>query len=160
MEGAIFGFVGALLGAVLGFIGSVLSTVGKSKDTSKDILTRTVTNNERAQWRKDLRDLAGEFIENALRVSKNDKGGSIYALQKQQALIAFRLNPDPGHELDANILEGVRRIASCASANDSANLQSLLQSFEKNVQALLKQEWEKSKREAKTGQLDPNAKSA
>jgi ABC-type antimicrobial peptide transport system permease subunit len=48
MENAIFGFMGALIGAGLGFIGSLLSTFGKSKDTSKDVLTRTVTN-ERAQ---------------------------------------------------------------------------------------------------------------
>lgn len=153
MENAVFGFLGALIGAVLGFIGSLLSTFGKSKDTSKDVLTRTVTN-ERAQWRNDLRNLAGEFVENSLRIVSDDPSGSIFCLERQRVLIRLRLNPDPGHILDASILENGRDIVRLARDRDASNLVKSLELFEHNVQSLLKQEWDKSKREAETGDLD------
>ena len=153
MENAVFGLLGALIGSVLGFIGSLLSTFGKSKDTSKDVLTRTVTN-ERAQWRNDLRNLAGEFIENALRISSGDTGGSIYTIEKQRALIRFRLNPDPEHKLDASILECLQQIVQAVRSDKSSDLTSSLEKFEQQVQLLLKQEWDKSKREAESGNLD------
>jgi len=153
MENAVFGFLGALLGSVLGFIGSLLSTFGKSKDTSKDVLTRTVTN-ERAQWRNDLRNLAGEFVENALRISSGDPGGSIYTIEKQRALIRFRLNPDPEHKLDASILDCLQQILKVVRSEKSSDLMASLETFEQQVQLLLKQEWDKSKREAETGNLD------
>ena len=91
MENAIFGFMGALIGAVLGFIGSIVSTFGNSKDSSKDILTRTVTN-ERAQWRSELRNLAGEFVENALLVIDKKPEASIYKLEKQRVLIKLSVD--------------------------------------------------------------------
>ena len=153
MENAVFGFFGALIGSVLGFIGSLLSTFGKSKDSSKDVLTRTVTN-ERAQWRNDLRLLAGEFIENALRISSGDQVGSIYTIEKQRALIRFRLNPDPEHKLDASIMECMRQIVKVVRTEKSSDLMSSLEQFEQQVQLLLKQEWDKSKKEAETGNLD------
>lgn len=153
MENAVFGFIGALVGAVLGFIGSLLSTIGKSKDTSKDVLTRTVTN-ERAQWRNDLRELAGEFVENTLRIASNDPGGSIYTLEKKRVLIRLRLNPNPDHTLDASILASIRTIVQHVRAQNSDLLLESLEKFEQDIQSLLKQEWDKSKREAETGTLD------
>lgn len=156
MENAIFGFMGALIGAGLGFIGSLLSTFGKSKDASKDVLTRTVTN-ERAQWRKELREVAADFVENALRVASNDPGGSIYTLEKQRVLIRVRLNPKPEHALDAHILRSIMNVVQHARALDLKKLTESLEAFELNVQSLLKQEWDKSKQEADTGTLHVSA---
>jgi hypothetical protein len=155
MENAIFGFMGAILGAVLGFIGSILSSFAKSKDTSKDILTRTVTN-ERAQWRKELREVVAEFVENALRIVAKDPGGSLYTLEKQRVLIRLRLNPKPEHLLDSNILRNVTNIMLNVKASDSIKLTATLDEFEQNVQNLLKQEWDKSKKEAESGVLHVN----
>lgn len=153
MEQAIFGFMGALLGAALGFIGSLLSTFGKSKDTSKDVLTRTVTN-ERAQWRKDLRELAGEFVEHSLRIAAKDPDASAFKLERLRVLIKLRLNPNPEHRLDADILNSIESIVSQAQACDKDNLRKSLVKFEADTQLLLKQEWDKSKREAESGNLD------
>lgn len=150
MEHAIFGFLGALIGSVLGFIGSVLSTFGKSKDTSKDILTRTVTN-ERAQWRKDLRELSSEFVENSLRIASNDKKGSAFTLEKIRVLIRLRLNPNPEHNLDANIMKEIKNIAQQVRNKEFTYLLESLERFEQDIQSLLKKEWDKSKREAETG---------
>lgn len=152
MENAIFGFMGALIGAGLGFIGSLLSTFGKSKDTSKDVLTRTVTN-ERALWRKELREIAGEFVENALRIAADDSAGSIYVLEKQRVLIRFRLNPNPEHALDVSILVNIQNVLRYAKDMNSEKLAEVLSDFERDVQALLKQEWDKSKNEAESGIL-------
>lgn len=152
MESAIFGFMGALIGAGLGFIGSLLSTFSKSKDTSKDVLTRTVTN-ERALWRKELREISGEFVENALRIAANDSTGSIYTLEKQRVLIRLRLNPNPEHALDASILANIQNVLRYAKTLDSEKLTEALSDFEREVQALLKQEWDKSKNEAECGTL-------
>jgi len=156
MENAIFGFVGALIGAGLGFIGSLLSTFGKSKDTSKDVLTRTVTN-ERALWRKELREIAGDFVENALRIAANDSIGSIFALEKQRVLIKLRLNPNPEHKLDASILGNMQNVLRYAKAMNSEKLTEALSDFERDVQSLLKQEWDKSKHEAESGALHSGA---
>ncbi len=152
MENAIYGFIGALIGACLGFIGSLLSTFGKSKDTSKDVLARTVTN-ERALWRKEMREISGEFVENALRIASNDSTGSIYLLEKQRVLIRLRLNPDTKHVLDASILANIQNVLLYAKAVDPEKLAQALSEFECNVQALLKQEWDKSKHEAVMGKL-------
>jgi hypothetical protein len=153
VEAAIFGFIGALIGSVLGFIGSLLSTFGKSRDTSKDVLTRTVTT-ERSQWRKDLREIASEFVENALRIVANDPGGSIYNLERQRVLIRVRLNPKPEHVLDASILREIANVVKQARALDSESLAVSLENFERDVQFLLKQEWDKSKDEAVSGMLE------
>jgi hypothetical protein len=153
---AIFGFLGALIASGLGFLGAYLSTFGRSKDTSKDVLTRTVTN-ERALWRGELREVAADFVENALRIVDKDPGGSIYRLEKQRVLIRVRLNPGPEHEFDAGILRGIADIVKQAKAFDSTSLAASLEAFESNVQFLLKQEWDKSKREAVTGMLDVSA---
>lgn len=153
MEHAIFGLLGALIGSVLGFIGSVLSTFGKSKDTSKDILTRTVTN-ERAQWRKDLRELSSEFVENSLRIASNDKKGSAFTLEKIRVLIRLRLNPNPEHNLDANIMKEIKNVAQQVRNKEFTYLPESLERFEHDIQSLLKKEWDKSKREAETGVLD------
>ena len=152
MENAIFGFIGALIGAGLGFIGSLLSTFGKSKDTSKDVLTRTVTS-ERAQWRKDLREIVGEFVENALRIVGNNPDGSIFVLEKQRVQIRLRLNPSPEHELDASILANIKNVVRYARTLDSEKLAETLSDFERDVQSLLKLEWDKSKNEAESGTL-------
>lgn len=152
MENAIFGFMGALIGAGLGFIGSLLSTFGKSKDTSKDVLTRTVTN-ERALWRRELREIAGEFVENALRIGAGDPAGSIYVLEKQRVLIKLRLNPNPEHTLDASILLTIQNVLRYARESNSEELAEALSDFERDIQALLKQEWDKSKIEAESGTL-------
>lgn len=152
METAIFGFIGVLFGSFLSFVGSFVSTSGKSKDTSKDVLTRTVTN-ERAQWRKDLREVSAQFVENSLRIVGRDPDGSIYALDKQRVLIRLRLNPKTEHVLDASILCHITQVVQNAKVLDSEKLAESLEAFELDMQTLLKQEWDKSKNEAQTGTL-------
>jgi hypothetical protein len=152
MAQGVLGSLGPLVGAMIGFLGAIAVQRFKSKDTSKDILTRTVTN-ERATWRSDLRDLAGDLVENALRIIEGAERGCIYTLERQRLLIRLRLNPYPFHKLDANIMRCADDITRCARSKDVDSAKSAIAEFEKGVQQLLKQEWEKSKREAATGRV-------
>ena len=153
---ALTSVISALIGAVFGFISSLFTTLGKSKDTSKDILTRTVTS-ERAQWRNELRETAADFAENALCIASSKPEGSIEKLERQRILIRLRLNPKPEHILDANILGEIPNIIEHARTMNHEKLKASLDEFERNVQSLLKQEWEKSKKEAETGILTIHA---
>lgn len=152
MEGPIFGFVGALIGAVLGFIGSILSTFGKSKDVQLDVRTKVVTN-ERAQWRKDMRELTAAYVALSNRVAISPQADDTYELERTRVLIRLRLNANPDHNLDSKLLLMLPDISQNAHAKNVKNLKSKLEEFEKGMQALLKREWDKSKVEAETGNI-------
>lgn len=152
MEAAIFGFVGALIGAVLGFIGSILSTFGKSKDVQLDVRTKVVTN-ERAQWRKDMRELSAAYVALSNRVAIVPQVNDGYELERTRVLIRLRLNPNPEHTLDAKLLKVLPVIAQNAYAKNVSELKSKREEFEADIQALLKREWDKSKCEAETGNI-------
>ncbi|MCU8015235.1 MULTISPECIES: hypothetical protein [unclassified Shewanella] len=152
MEAAIFGFVGALIGAVLGFIGSILSTFGKSKDVQLDVRTKVVTN-ERAQWRKDMRELSAEYVALSNRVAVAPRENDEYELERTRVLIRLRLNVNPDHKLDAKLLLVLPVISQNARTKNINDLKSKLEEFETDMQALLKREWDKSKGEAETGNI-------
>lgn len=152
MESAIFGFLGALLGAVLGFVGSLLSTFGKSKDVELDVRTKVVTN-ERAQWRKDMRELSATLVAISNRVASSPAPTDAYDLERTRVLIRLRLNPDPEHLLDASLLKLLPEIRAYAYGKNESELKAKLEGFEANMQALLKREWDKSKREAESGNI-------
>lgn len=152
MEAAIFGFVGALIGAVLGFIGSVLSTFGKSKDVQLDVRTKVVTN-ERAQWRKDMRELSAGYVALSNRIAVAPQDNDEYELERTRVLIRLRLNANPDHRLDAKLLLALPVISTNARSKNMDELKLKLEEFEADMQALLKREWDKSKREAETGNI-------
>lgn len=152
MEAAIFGFIGALLGAVLGFVGSLLSTFGKSKDVELDVRTKVVTN-ERAQWRKDMRELAATFVALSNRVASSPEPTDDHDFERTRVLIRLRLNPNPKHLLDAAILKLLPEISADAHEKRKSELKPKLESFETEMQALLKREWDKSKGEAESGNI-------
>ncbi len=152
MEAAIFGFIGAMIGAVLGFVGSLLSTFGKSKDTQLDVRTKVVTN-ERAQWRKDMRELSATYVALSYRVAAMPKEDDEYEFERTRVQLRLRLNANPEHKLDAQLLLALQTIAISARAKDLHDLKVRLDEFEAAMQALLKREWDKSKGEAETGNI-------
>lgn len=159
MEAAIFGFMGGLIGAVLGFIGSILSTFGKSKDVQLDVRTKVITN-ERAQWRKEMRELSANYVALSNRVAVAPHGNDEYELERTRTLISLRLNANPNHELDAKLLLALPAIYQNARAKDLNKLKSKLDEFEADMQDLLKREWDKSKGEAETGNIAASDSSA
>lgn len=152
MESAIFGFIGAFIGAVLGFIGSILSTFGKSKDVQLDVRTKVVTN-ERAQWRKDMRELSATYIALSGRIAIKPQDNDEYELERTRVLIRLRLNANKEHTLDAPLLKLLPVIAEHSRTKNINELKLKHAEFEAGMQALLKREWDKSKGEAETGNI-------
>ena len=152
MEVAIFGFVGVLIGAFLGFIGSIFSTFGKTKDVQLDVRTKVVTN-ERAQWRKDMRELSAEYVALSNRIAVAPQGNDEYELERTRVLIRLRLNANPDHKLDAKLLLLLPVISTNARIKNMDELKLKQEEFEADMQALLKREWDKSKGEAETGNI-------
>lgn len=159
MEAAIFGFMGGLIGTVLGLIGSLLSTFGKSKDVQLEVRTKVVTN-ERAQWRKDMRELSATYVALSNRVATNPKDDDVYEVERTRVLIRLRLNANPDHALDAKILGVLALISNCARTKKADELKLKLEEFERDMQALLKREWDKSKSEANTGNIAASDRNA
>ncbi|WP_150724748.1 hypothetical protein [Pseudomonas fluorescens] len=155
METAIFAFIGALIGSLLTFISSLASTFGKSKDTQLDVRTKVVTN-ERAQWRKDMRDLSASFVAICNRMTTNlKKEDDQFDLDRTRVLIRLRLNANPEHELDARLLKNLKLLSKIVHDKNYKDLSNDLDAFETDMQELLKREWDKSKGEAETGNIAP-----
>lgn len=80
--------------------------------------------------------------------------------EELRVAIRLRLNPNPEHRLDKAILDSMSRVAKLPSADGNVDADGELEVIESNVQALLKQEWGKSKEEARKGKLVTKPKSA
>jgi hypothetical protein len=138
--------------AIIAVVGVLITAWITLKNNNKNVLIKTVTE-ERAKWRNDLRDLVASFIKEALVQMKNDII-SIENIYEIKAKIVFRLNPDKNHHLDQDILTKLKRIVdNIENPTMSKSLINDLARLEEFVQTLVKQEWEKSKKEAKTGKL-------
>jgi hypothetical protein len=154
MENAVFGFVGALVGAVLGFIGSILSTFGKNKDTQLTVLTQVITT-ERAQWRSDMRDLTSEFVSYLHQIKNERRQVEISEFHKLRVKIRLRLNPKEGHEYDEELLTLLRTFKGLVESDQNVpiTIDAEIERFELTMQKLIKKEWDKSKKEAESGNL-------
>lgn len=151
MESAVAGFFGAIIGALLGFWGSLYGAMSQQRISNKEVFTRTVTE-ERAKWRSELRTLSVRFTELARKLCDGESKYK-YELEAVRVEIRLRLNPDPEHKLDATILGEIKEIAEKAGSADKKDLTECLEKFEADVQRLIKAEWDKSKNEAITGNL-------
>ena len=80
-------------------------------------------------------------------------------VEELRILIRLRLNPDPAHSLDRTILEATSQVTTALDRAGNPDIPQHLEFIESNVQALLKQEWEKSKEEAHKGKLVTKPKS-
>jgi gluconate kinase len=149
---ALVGFLAALIGAMFGFIGVAVTAFFTSRNNNKNIFINTVTS-ERAKWRDELRNNTAEFCR--LAHGHLHKNGTVdrLRLEELRVLIRLRLNPNPTHFLDRAILNATLKVTNTLDGAGSIDVTQQLEAVESNVQALLKQEWEKSKVEAHKGRL-------
>lgn len=152
MESAIFGFIGALIGSILGFVGSLLSTFGKQRDTQLEVRTSVVTG-ERAKWRAEMRELGANFVSTAIRLSQDRNEPDTFEIERIRVNLRLRLNANQDHKLDSTLLKILPKIVLQARESRTDDLRVDLESFETTLQALLKQEWDKSKNEAESGNI-------
>jgi hypothetical protein len=152
---ALVGFLGVVIGAIFGFIGVGITALFTSRNNNKNIFINTVTS-ERAKWRDELRNNTAEFCKLAYGQSHNQGTFDRLRLEELRVLIRLRLNPNPKHALDKIILDATTEVTNALDGSAATDVRQQLQTIEANVQALLKQEWEKSKQEARKGKLVSN----
>ena len=159
MEVAIFSFMGAVLGAILVFVASLFTTFGKSKDTQLDVLTKVITT-ERAQWRSDMRKLTSELVSLLRREKIKTDDDLIDQFHQTRVKLRLRLNSDEGHALDEKLLASLKVFSNYVTKDNDTfiNLISELEKFELTTQQLIKKEWDKSKKEAESGNLGKSDK--
>jgi hypothetical protein len=146
---ALVALLGAVVGATVSFIGVALTTFFTSRNNNKNIFINTVTS-ERAKWRDELRNNTAEFCRLAHGGAGGKESEQGLRLEELRVLIRLRLNPDPTHALDKSIVDATLQVTK---PSDGPELARQLELVESKVQALLKQEWEKSKEEARKGKL-------
>jgi hypothetical protein len=147
-----------VLGALFALIGSLIVGLNTSavaaSNNRKNLFVNTVTA-ERAKWRQDLRTAMAEMrraSEIALAAPSTD---NLAALHAQRVQVRLRLNPspDPKHHLDRDALAALKRLPQQVAARNAVAADATLEALETAIQTLLKQEWDKSKQEARTGEL-------
>jgi hypothetical protein len=149
VKAALITVIGAVSGAWLLY----LSTIRVAR---KNLFVTTVTA-DRTRWRAELREATGNLIEIALIALATPDVANIATMNRHRVSIRLRLNPSraPEHALDMSISDALRDLGPAVNAQRQIEVYTLLTTIETKVQALLKQEWEKSKREADSGRLEP-----
>lgn len=148
-----------VMGALIAFAGAVFNAALTARTTSKtqarSLFVGTVTT-ERAQWRQDLREAVSDLVRLSHLVITN-KGAPDDAakLEGVRAAVRLRLNPSEGeeHEKDQEILRALANLALAIKAGEGTRALEHLETIESGSQRLLKQEWQKSKTEARTGRV-------
>ena len=143
----------ALSGAL---VGAFLSSGVAARNNKQNLFVNTVTA-ERAKWRAELRSAIGEIARTAHLALAEQKPENIAKLHELRTLVRLRLNPsrERGHRLDQAALAALPKLTTAVEAAQRDDALAALELLEAAVQNLLKQEWEKSKREAVSGALEP-----
>ena len=141
-------------------VASIAATASMD-NTAKTVLVQTVTA-ERAKWRAEMRDQTARL---AALLRTHERGGTEVdwvQFDRLRTGIRLRLNPigrtpacgdGDAHDVDRALHHVLDAIAN-AGKSETAPTASLADELEEHMAALLKGEWDKSKREAVSGKLD------
>ncbi len=169
----------AVIAGIALVVGTFIGGIFTLRNNNKNIFVQTVTN-ERATWREKLREETAEFCKIGYALSCQDKKDNdvaneqqtlpmdIHRLRELGILIRLRMNPKAdankmnpkADATDSKVIEGTTQIVNqlSHSKNNHQEIERLLLVVEENVQKLLKEAWEISKKEAKTGKLAASKK--
>jgi len=147
----------AIITATAAFAGAILAGWMTQRTSRKTLFVNTVTT-ERSAWRSDLRTLTAELV--TLAYAALEKPTETLAdFHERRVGLRLRVNPKGGreHPLDQAIMTSLAALPDllrpASAAPDRAAVLAELERLETSVQLLLKQEWTKSKDEARTGKL-------
>lgn len=156
MQGFGTGFAG-----VLAYLGARFGAQAGKENADKAIFVQIVTS-ERAVWREAMRglvvELTAEVRRGAISPAKPVNWRKVHAAR---AGIVLRLNPacrdvrtgDDKHALDRMLFRAVEELVSARHVPRPDWL-TKADAVEEAAQRLLKKEWDKSKKEARTGRLE------
>lgn len=121
----------------------------------RNLLVETVTK-ERAAWRQEVRAATLELSRTVLSSIGQASLSSTTAVHQQRLAITLRLNPSRAdkHRLDREISDALHALELALERQQQVEARTQLRLVEEKVQKLLKQEWDKSKKEARTGKLE------
>lgn len=137
-----------------------IAATASMDNTAKTVLVQTVTA-ERAKWRAEMRDQTEQL---AALLRTDERGGpevDWVQFDRLRTGIRLRLNPtgrtlapagDDTHDADRAVHQVLDAIANAGKSGASPNTE-LADQLEEYMAALLKGEWDKSKREAVSGKL-------
>jgi uncharacterized membrane-anchored protein YjiN (DUF445 family) len=144
--------------ALIAVIGVFFTARTAWKNNNKNLLIKTVTD-ERSVWRKELREICAEFVKLIYEQVNNSSVSNKPRINELKVHMKLRVNPsqEPKHKLDKEIIRLSQDLVSSLDADDGddgkENIYKNLVDLEGNIQKLLKQEWDKSKKEAVEGKL-------
>ena len=152
-----------LVTAAAAFAGAALAGWIALRTSRKTLFVTTVTK-ERAEWRRDLRIATAELVTLA-HVALSNPQETLSDLHERRVSVRLRVNPRGGsaHPLDQAIMDSLAQLPellrpALGAAPDASEVLACLETLERNVQQLLKTEWDKSKLEARTGRLQASAR--
>jgi hypothetical protein len=121
----------------------------------RNLLVETVTK-ERAIWRSELRTAVLELSDATHSAIARSDSNSIAKVHRGRLAIVLRMNPSRAdqHRLDRDISDALQALEQALERQKHVEARTQLLRVEKEVQKLLKQEWDKSKTEARTGKLE------
>lgn len=141
--------------AVFAVSGVIITAWIALHNNNKNVLIKTVTE-ERAKWRSELRNTFAEFVKLTSEHVDNANVTNTPRIRELKTHLQLRLNPsqDEKHKLDQDIILIIKHIVSdLDTAGNKQTILDHLNDLECHIQQLLKDEWDKSKKEAKTGKL-------
>lgn len=140
-----------LLGAILTAVLLYRSTVGVAR---RNLLVGTVTK-ERAQWREDMREAVSRLVAVALALPPSPTRAQMAAFDRLRVGVRLRLNPSRKEKdiLDQRLLAALKDLRTALIEGRTVVADHQIEIIEASMQQLLKDEWDKSKDEAETGEL-------
>ncbi|HAV1510968.1 TPA: hypothetical protein ACN341_004415 [Vibrio parahaemolyticus] len=131
-----------ILGVILGssVLAALITAIFTRKSHEDNVSLKYITE-ERAKWRQKVKELVSELIE-AVHISANNRD-KVQKVRSISAYLKLSLNPDPEEKLDSDILTCLNEI--CLNPNYSK-----VRELEVLVSKLLKHDWERAKKEAKS----------
>jgi hypothetical protein len=141
--------------ALIAVIGVFITARVALQNNNKNLLIKTVTD-ERAAWRKEIRNTCAEFVKLFYEQINGSRVNNKPRINELKVHLKLRVNPNTDHKnhLDKSIIEISQELVDILDKEHSKeDILNKLAQLENKIQELLKQEWEKSKGEALTGEL-------
>ncbi|EPZ4992842.1 hypothetical protein ACXOI2_003574 [Vibrio cholerae] len=154
-----------VVGGIISLVAVTLNVYFTNKNSNKKLFLENVTV-ERSKWREQLREEVSSFSALALKhyhsvkdveigLASRKISSDIHDLNELRVKVRLRLNPYENIDsYDTKLIRSMKRVLLQLEAQRYGYLDRELLRIERCAQRILKNEWDKSKREAVTGKME------